>query len=101
MKRLFNFVAASLSIALLVACGGNPDQRSQSSPNSVEPFIAQRNLPKALLNPFHTSSDNLYVANSGSGSAVSTVTVYAPGGEAPLRTISEGVDLPKALAFDR
>jgi hypothetical protein len=39
---------------------------------------------------------NLYVADYGNG----TVTVYAPGGEKPLRTISHRLQAPYALTFD-
>lgn len=45
-----------------------------------------------------TSADaNLYVANYGAN----TVTVYGPGQEKPLRTISDGLKSPYQIAFDR
>jgi len=52
-------------------------------------------------------SDNLYVANQGAYSfnycnlgAGSSVTVYAPGGASPTRTITNGIDGPCVLLVD-
>jgi DNA-binding beta-propeller fold protein YncE len=42
-------------------------------------------------------SGNFYVANYFNN----TVTVYAPGKTSPLRTISNGIDGPDALAIGR
>jgi sugar lactone lactonase YvrE len=48
------------------------------------------------------SATNLYVANhnGSTGFLGGNVTVYAPGKTKVLRTISQGVSLPDALAFD-
>ena len=43
------------------------------------------------------SAGNLYVMN---GYPTNTITVYAPGSESVLRTISKGIDDPVGLALD-
>ncbi len=60
------------------------------------------NRPTALA---FDGSGNLYVTNAGcpvscSPYVPSTVTVYAPGKTSVLRTISQGIYVPTALAFD-
>ena len=93
MKLLFNIIAASLSAALLAACGG-----SDSHPTSLPgvPTAASRSAAKRALP--HAAGMSLYVANSGYPHE--NVTVYAPGGGSVIRTISHGIGLPDAMAFD-
>ena len=58
------------------------------------PYVIRKgmNEPKAVA---FDKSRNLYVANLGDD----TVKVYAPGGDTIVKSISEGVSLPTALAF--
>lgn len=74
-------VAASLSVALFVACGGNDGMQTSHGVNA---------LPLGAVHP--ASASNLYVAN------LATVTVYAAGRNSPLRSIDK-VE-PSDLAFD-
>jgi sugar lactone lactonase YvrE len=69
-----------------------------------------RTISRGLSGPSDLAFDragNLYVANEGCPSIdcypnqkPSTVTVYAPGSESVRRTITAGLTLPTALAFD-
>ena len=101
MKHLRNLVGACLSAALLAACGGGSNGLSPSMPTSDAPLsvaAGSASLPAtAGANGLYTwyAGANLYVANLGSN----TVTVYAPGHTAVLRTISAGVNGPYALTF--
>src|ERR1700735_2770498 len=70
--------------AILCGCGAG----------SQFAFGAKQPLTEAPLRG--ATGLNLYVANYGYG----TVTVYAPGGEKPLRTIFHGLQAPYALTFD-
>jgi serine/threonine protein kinase, bacterial len=95
-----NIVGACLSAALLAACGGG--RSSLSTPLSVAPQIGPL---QATLTHWGvgraTSGTNLYVANYGSGENPNgSVTVYAPGSGTLLRTITQGMSQPVALAFD-
>ena len=70
----------------------------------------QRTISRGLSQPSDLAFDragNLYVTNAGCPSIdcypnqkPSTVTVYAPGSESVRRTITAGLTLPAALAFD-
>ena len=56
------------------------------------------NVPDAMA---FDSAGNLYVSNRGPAAGTSSsVTVYAPGKTAPLRTIAQNVKLPLAVALD-
>ena len=100
MKQLRNLVGACLSAALLAACGGGSNGLSPSTPTSdAASSVAAGSalLPAtAGANGLYTwyAGANLYVANYFGN----TVTVYAPGSAAVLRTISAGVSGPFALA---
>ena len=75
MKTISSLIAASLSTALLAACGG--PGLSLSTPVSIAaPRTAVDRASRRAVGP------NLYVAN------VAAVTVYAPGSDSVLRTIS-------------
>ncbi|MGA8534919.1 MAG: hypothetical protein WB615_12500, partial [Candidatus Tumulicola sp.] len=89
MKRLGSLIGAYLLTALLIACGGGSNGFSlTTAPASIARQIAaQRSF---------SAGSNLYVANL----VGDTVTVYAPGSGAVLRTISHGVNEPEVLAFD-
>ncbi|MEO6834487.1 MAG: NHL repeat-containing protein [Candidatus Tumulicola sp.] len=94
MKRLRNLVGTCLSAALLAACGGGNSGLAPSTPMTVaapvyahQPFVGAPSRPAA-------ASSNLYVLNSYS------VTVYAPGSDTVLRTISQGLFYGVDFAFD-
>lgn len=77
MKLLHSLVAACLTVA-----------------------AAQTTSPRHGCGPSalaFSGSGNLFVANNLSN----TVTAYAPGSAKVLRTISQGLSYPDALAFDR
>ena len=99
MKRLTQIVGACITAALLVACGGG-NGLSSSTPMSVAQQVVanQSGIGRPALR-HATSGANLYVANGGAYSG-GTVTVYAPGSKSVLRTISQGLNDPGALAFD-
>jgi hypothetical protein len=61
---------------------------------SLVPYVIRKGMeePKAVA---FDKSRNLYVANLGDD----TVKVYAPGGDTIVKSISDGVFLPTALAF--
>jgi len=82
--------------------------------NNTVTVYAQGRLRRTISNGLWLPTDlafdgagNLYVANAGCPSPdcypnqkPSTVTVYAPGSERVRRTITAGLNLPNALAFD-
>lgn len=77
-----NLIGSCAAIALVAGCGA----AEVAAPRGASPTDrAHRDVPK-----------NLYVTNF----ANNTVTVYQPGTGTPLRTISDGVKAPVALAFD-
>lgn len=61
---------------------------------SLFPYVIRKGMdePKAVA---FDKSRNLYVANLGDD----TVKVYAPGGDTIVKSVSDGVSLPTALAF--
>jgi hypothetical protein len=79
-------LGAVVAVAILAACSGAGNGFSSAPPlDTSAARVAQRT----------SVSQNLYVAN------LHNITVYAPGANSPLRTISSGIDYPKALAFDK
>ena len=85
---------AFLTAALLVACGGSSS--NHLTPASNAKLSVAQSMVVAVTSRPAVASPNLYVANQD----VSTVTVYAPGSQNVLRTISQGVSVPGALALD-
>lgn len=77
---------------MLAACGGS---NSPSVPLAATQLSDAERRPSVVKSAANTFG-NLYVANNGNN----TVTVYAPGRVQPLRTISNGISDPWALAFD-
>jgi DNA-binding beta-propeller fold protein YncE len=96
MKKLWSFAGACFSAALLAACGGTSN--GLSTPVSVAPQIGAHQSSARITSRPVTEGPNLYIANGGY--PANTVTVYAPGSNSVLRTISQGVYQPQALAFD-
>ena len=78
MKSLRNRVGAGLTFVFLAACSATINGLSPSNPKA-------------------SAIANLYVANGSND----TITVYGSGSTSVLRTISQGVKVPLALAFDR
>jgi sugar lactone lactonase YvrE len=92
MRGLASLIGSCFCGAVLAACGtGIPS----SVPTSVSP---QAGVLRAVAGQTSGASKNgdLYVANA----TANTVTVYVPGSDSVLRTISQGVNGPDALAFD-
>jgi hypothetical protein len=66
------------------------------APGETQPFWTMRNGASDILHALmFDSSGNLYAAV-----AQGEIKVYAPNGTLPMRTITEGVSDPFALAFD-
>ena len=88
LKRVLGALSATASAALLLSSCASlatvPDPPTSSSQNLTNGFT--RDVPPT----------NLYVANT----LANTVTVYSTSTGERLRTISQGVTTPKALAFD-
>jgi hypothetical protein len=79
------YLAALILASTFAAC---------ASPASVSPSaFLPRNRSLTLKS---SSGQYLYVASAKGG-----VSVYPLGGTAPIRTLSKGVDLPTAIAFDK
>lgn len=79
-------------VIVLAGCARNAPQFSPPLPLQWQANVADR---QPLV------SKNLYVANHGdSGLPRGSVTVYAPGTEKPLRTITDGISVPRELKFD-
>ncbi len=77
----------TISFALaLGACAGT---------NGLSPSAPATGLPPPAISR-SAAADDLYVVNYGGD----TVTVYASSGKKAPRTISQGLNLPVALAFD-
>ncbi len=74
--------------------------RPQEKPGSVK-FL--RRIKKGLIDPdalaFSRSGD-LYVSNYPLYGGLGTITVYAPNGTSPKRTLTDGINLPRALTID-
>lgn len=92
VTRLFRLCAACIAGAAFTACGSGggsslPGAAAVTSGTQPSAIASQRRPAKA---------EHLYVANAGP----STVTVYAANGSSVLRTISDGVSQPDAMAFD-
>lgn len=85
MKNARSFVAASLSAALLAACGGPGALISQSQPSSKLPSQRQA----AQIAPGKSGGPTLYVLNQESGPQVAA-TIYSGGGASLLRSINVG-----------
>lgn len=85
-KRFIGVVSACLSAALLAACGGGSRGLFSSAPQFIVPSASG-----LVLLP--GASANLYALTDYG------VTVYAPGSGMMLRTISQGVNAPSAMAF--
>jgi hypothetical protein len=88
------------AIAIPTGCGS---QTPIGAPGAMPQTQANRQIVAEAKGSQSSSSaeapatnPNLYVANA----VGNTVTVYAPGKTSPLRTISQGVGYPFALAFD-
>jgi sugar lactone lactonase YvrE len=86
-------------------CGTDPGSVQIYAPGASSPMY---NISGAqgICQPFRLTFDatgNLYVANISrlDGGPPSTVTVYAPGGNTLLRTITDGVSSPWSLALDK
>jgi YVTN family beta-propeller protein len=95
VKAQDNF-AFTLMIAL-TACGGS-NGLSHFTPTATAPlFAAPQSVALGSASPPATAGANLYVANIYAG----TVTVYAPGSNKVLQTISQGLNGPWRLAFGR
>jgi sugar lactone lactonase YvrE len=91
MKASATFaLSISATAALLAGCGGS-QQPTIGAPGVVPQSAAQMVAPS-----FPATGANLYVVN-GIGPSV---TVYAHGRKRLLRTISQGINNPDALAFD-
>jgi YVTN family beta-propeller protein len=73
------------AVAMLSGYGNNGPQLSPAG-------AMQQNAVQSGLN---AAGSNLYVANANND----TVTVYAPGSNTVLRTISQGVSSPYTLKF--
>lgn len=89
-KSLTQLVGACCSAALLGACASG---FSSSAALPVAPLTTALRAPFAGVSLPPETGASLYVANDV------TVTVYPSGGSSPLRTISQGIDYPDALAF--
>jgi DNA-binding beta-propeller fold protein YncE len=87
-----SIITALAAVAMLAACStiGNAPTPFNTSIDS------QGKISKPEASRASSSHTNLYVANAGNA----TVTVYARGSNSVLRTISEGLTVPSALAFD-
>ncbi|MBV8067269.1 MAG: SMP-30/gluconolactonase/LRE family protein [Candidatus Eremiobacteraeota bacterium] len=95
MKHLNNFIAMCVSATILTACGGG-NRIIPSAPAEIAPVAAAQQLAPTGSAPLRAmESQNLYVANY----TANAVTVYAPGSTNVLRTISQGISEPDALAF--
>ena len=96
MRHLYSLTAACLTAGLLTACGGSDPGFAGRLPTSIAPLTnAQRSAARSASLPA-SAGPNLYVANRSSN----TVTVYLHGTTPVLRTISQGIVDPSALAFD-
>jgi YVTN family beta-propeller protein len=93
-RNLCAAVGAGLTAAALAACGSS--NFSSPTPLPAAPLTGTQQSRAASSTSLPAAQQNLYVANSGNN----TVTVYAAGGTSVLRTISEGIAAPIALAFD-
>jgi sugar lactone lactonase YvrE len=90
-------LTVTLSAAVLSACAGGTASSGAGQVSGVMPAALQTS--KVASRP--ASSSNLYVAErnpQGTGSGY--VDVYAPGGTSPIRTITDGIKQPFALALD-
>ncbi|MBV8432848.1 MAG: hypothetical protein JO029_01055 [Candidatus Eremiobacteraeota bacterium] len=68
---------------------------------SGEGAVPQAATKSAAIAPFGNKGGYLYALNQDGGqSGKGSVTVYAPGGSTPVRTITAGIDDPVALALD-
>ena len=97
MKSYSRLAAASLSAALLAACGGN----HSAMPTTVS--SARIAVPEgATLSTSRGAVDgtNLYVANSGGKSGPGDVTVYGLKLGKLLQTIASGINRPSVIGFD-
>ena len=94
MKYLRIVFGACLSTALLTACGSNGNGLSPSTTSVAR--IGADQSSESLPSPRATVGPNLYVLDT----STSSVTVYAPGSNTVLRTISRGIYDPLDLAFD-
>ena len=102
MKPLGNLVAACLTATLLAACGGSDNGASSAlgassaTSMSLAPQIAAPLSARTGSAALSATNANLYVADVGNA----TVAVYAPDSGSVLRTISQGLNSPRSLAFD-
>jgi hypothetical protein len=82
------------AIAVLAGCGS---QAPIGAPGAMAPMQANRQSALGTAAEVPATNSHLYVANRGK----STVTVYARSkrNTKVLRTISQGIDVPQALAF--
>lgn len=90
MKFPRRIAAAFLSTTLLAGCGS-----PSSQPRYIAPISDGEQLVGSVSALRATSGNRLYVANGGSN----TVTLYAKSKTHPLRTVSEGIDDPQAIAL--
>jgi hypothetical protein len=92
--------------------GGTTSGDCGTSPGTVQVYAPGVNSPsytifgaQGICEPFRLIFDatgNLYVANeSFEGGPPSSITVYAPGSNTLLRTITDGVSSPWSMAFDQ
>ena len=95
MRQLTKLVGACLAAVMIAACGSGlyPSLRTAAPPIAATQSAA---ADSELLTA--NAGANLYVANFAPNYE-SNVTVYAPGSDKVLRTISRGVETPDALAF--
>jgi sugar lactone lactonase YvrE len=94
MKALFILVAASVSAALLAACGGGTTGSARLPISALPSTTGQTNVGMTTTIDA-TVGRKLYVLNTSGDS----VTVYAPGGTLPKRTISKGMNEPDTMAL--
>lgn len=81
--------SAALFAAIVVAACSSPTATNVPAPLSALPA-------NGVSQAVSSASQFLYVASAKGG-----VSVYPLGGTAPVRTLSQGVDLPTAMAFDK
>ncbi len=95
MKHLFRLVATSLCAALSAACASpSPSAFVVRAPQAQAHQGAIGLGSRAESSQHSKARTFLYAANS------SSISVYAPGGTIPIRTITDGIASPSALAFD-
>ncbi|HEY3675822.1 MAG TPA: hypothetical protein VGK84_07485 [Candidatus Tumulicola sp.] len=88
-------VLIAATLPLLVSCGGS----GLSSGTGQEGGVASAIGGSSRFASRHDARSNLYVANRNFGGS-GYVDVYAPGGTSPIRTITDGIKQPFALALD-